>query len=1278
MIRLSSSLGDLKAHYDVVVVGSGYGGAITAARLSGTVKGDGSEVSVCVLERGEELHPGEYPGRLHRALQRFQVHVGGKRFGSATGLYEFRLGRDLNVVQGCGLGGGSLINANAVVAPTKEVLDDRVWPDALRARARAKKWYTLPFLKVRRALRAVPYAAEELREGDPKQWPRLAKLEALRKSSKDFANAEFGRPALAVTFHPYRDGHTGVLQRSCTLCGDCVSGCNYGSKNTLLMNYLPHARRRGSEIFSEVRVRRIERIPAPPGTELQGQAKPFDDKRDPTGPGRWLLRIEPLNTRREAYDSPDLFVTADVVVLAAGSLGSTEILLRSSTLNGGDLALPPSLGTRFSGNGDVIAFGYNNDEPIVAFGAGARLVQERRATGPTITGMMDLRDGRALADQTIIQEGVIPGAVASPMRLVLPFFSWLLGKDTDRGFRDRIGELWRELVSVVRGAYHGALRHTQTYLVMGHDGSKGRLALWQDRLRVQWRDLGESEYFQKVNSDLLKATKTLGGTHVINPFWSARLGRRTTTVHPLGGCPMADSPDRGVVNHAGRVFRPDANDPEDGPFHEGLYVADGAIIPRSLGANPLLTISALADRNAQLLIKQRGWKQRVLTKAKQVPGQTARLGLRFSERLRGWIEPHPGAPTALSGGGLEAVLTVESDNLDEMSRDGNHVAKLYGTILWPCQYGAESLTATGTFQLFAHDPDRVETRRMRYEMTWRSKSGDEYHFSGRKTIFNNPNAIDVWHDVTRLAFDLKQGGRPVGRGRMRLPGADLYRLISSARVTGATSVRQSVFGRLRFVRFYIKTIISQFAWLVRPSDVADPYERETRIPYLRRPSRTHLIRTGDGAGITLTRHNKRGGRKGPVVLAPGFGTSTIAFVMSTNDRFKTKDGACVVPDNPIRFVDEEGGIQIRRSFTDFLVEKGYDVWLLDYRVSELSEASGTQFTMDDIAKYDWPAAVQEVLRTRNREEETAEFGRTESVQLLGHCVGSATLLMSLLGGHLKDSQVRSVICSQALTHLDQPVVNRLKARVRLASMFHRIGSWPTFNPDFDVRSGYFHRWLDLLLRLHPGERCRNPVCRRIHFLYGGVNRHEQLNAGTHDAMHEMFNEANVTTFEHLSALIREGCLVNAKGEHTYLTPEAIANMRLPVGLMQGEANQIFRKRGLHWSYDWLRNTALGEDLDVREGLQHGHLHGPEGSLPGLYNKMFIQGTTTGQDSPGRDRYGHMDCFIGRDPWHDVFEKIHEELQRGDRVAAYLTRHTDDVAASVDEGWTVPSPLLYPS
>ena len=240
MNRLSLALDQLKEHYTVVVVGSGYGGSITASRLARAGQ------RVCLLERGREILPGEYPDTEPEALREVQADTPPKRVGSPTGLYDFRVNPDINVFVGCGLGGTSLVNASVSIEADPRVFQDPVWPASLR-----NDLNTLVaegFQRAEEMLKPVRY---------PESQPPLRKVDAMRQSAARM-DATFERVRINVTFED-RVNEAGVEQKACLLCGDCVTGCNHHAKNTVLMNYLPDAANHGAEIFTETQVRYLER-----------------------------------------------------------------------------------------------------------------------------------------------------------------------------------------------------------------------------------------------------------------------------------------------------------------------------------------------------------------------------------------------------------------------------------------------------------------------------------------------------------------------------------------------------------------------------------------------------------------------------------------------------------------------------------------------------------------------------------------------------------------------------------------------------------------------------------------------------------------------------------------------------------------------------------------------------------------------------------------------------------------------------------------------------------
>ncbi|HVE07730.1 MAG TPA: GMC family oxidoreductase N-terminal domain-containing protein, partial [Paraburkholderia sp.] len=328
MNRLSSALEAMKPHYEVIVVGSGYGGAIAASRMARAQR------DVCVLERGREFMAGDYPATPVEGLTQVQYNTGLAQVGSPLALLEVHVNPDVNVVVGCGLGGTSLINANVALEPDPRLWDDPRWPAALRAdQSGRERGYTL----ARQMLQPSPV---------PDDFPPLPKLKALELSAQKLGMEDrFYRPPVTVTF---KDGKNaaGVEQQRCIGCGDCNSGCNHGAKNSTHMNYLPDAVAHGAQIFTGVAVHSV----------LRDEAQQ-----------KWRVRYQPVGLGRELYGAPEMSVTADIVILGAGTLGSTSILLRSREAG---LAVSGELGRHFTANGDVLAFAFNTDHDINGVGWG--------------------------------------------------------------------------------------------------------------------------------------------------------------------------------------------------------------------------------------------------------------------------------------------------------------------------------------------------------------------------------------------------------------------------------------------------------------------------------------------------------------------------------------------------------------------------------------------------------------------------------------------------------------------------------------------------------------------------------------------------------------------------------------------------------------------------------------------------------------------------------------------------------------------------------------------
>jgi cholesterol oxidase len=540
MTRLARPLDRLQPHYDVLVVGSGYGGAVAASRLARAGR------RVAVLERGREFVTGEFPTRFPDLRRHVQLSGRRVRMGPPTGLYDVRLGEDMHVLVGCGLGGGSLINAGVALRPDPRVFGDEVWPGQIAHDGLLEAGYARASQWVRPAR-------------DPRAAQRV-KYQALARCGAALGREPVAAPvtvSFEATVNP-----AGIAQPACTGCGDCCGGCNVGAKNTVALTYLPDAVRHGAEIFTHAKVHHVSKART----------------------GRWHVHVE---RQDDAGGSEPFSVSADIVVLAAGTLGSTEILLRSREKG---LPLSDRLGMGFSANGDIIAFGYGAKLAVDAIGVGHPPRVEGIDVGASVSGQIELVDEQDLANSLTIQEGVLPSVLA-PMLPVL--------------FMPN-GRLLGTLKSLAAGVYKGPLASLQTFFAVSHDSAAGRLVLEDDRVALRWPAAKDEPVYARLDAALQALVAHAGGSYVKNPLAGTVMGHQPATAHPLGGCGMGHDRSSGVVDHKGNVFDGRAG-AGSSDVHEGLLVIDGSIMPRSLGVNPLLTITALAERAMMHLARDRGF-----------------------------------------------------------------------------------------------------------------------------------------------------------------------------------------------------------------------------------------------------------------------------------------------------------------------------------------------------------------------------------------------------------------------------------------------------------------------------------------------------------------------------------------------------------------------------------------------------------------------------------------------------------------------------------------------
>ena len=521
----------MSQQFDALVIGSGFGGAIAACRIA--EKG----MKVLVLERGRRWTADNYPRRpsdpwVFNASQ--PAHQ--------NGWLDLRFFRNMTVAQAAGVGGGSLAYSSVALEAHASLFANG-WPPEI----------TYEELKPCYASVTRTMNLQTVPDGQLTQRYKLAREAAEKLGHRD----RFSKAPLAVTFSqdwnyqledPFNSRHSktftnehGQQQGTCIHLGNCDIGCDVRAKNTLDLNYIPRAEQHGAEVRPLHLVRLIE----PRGS---GYRVVFD-------------RIEKGRLIRGEETAAHLF-------LAAGSLGSTELLLRCRDEYRTLPNLSRALGQHWNANANVLSMATYHDASRV-----------QQTLGPSISSVIDYMDKSEGGQQFVVEDDGFPNVLLNALRACLA-----AGPRTDLG-----RSVLQQIEAHVSGDERS--RNLMLWLGAGIDAAGGQLTLrrsllspWKRTLDLRWNPDPSRAVVETIRDVHRRLTEVTGGKLNPNPAWE--VFRSLMTLHPLGGCKMGVTAETGVVNHLGHVFN-----------YPNLYVVDGAILP-SIGRNPSHTIAALAERIA--------------------------------------------------------------------------------------------------------------------------------------------------------------------------------------------------------------------------------------------------------------------------------------------------------------------------------------------------------------------------------------------------------------------------------------------------------------------------------------------------------------------------------------------------------------------------------------------------------------------------------------------------------------------------------------------------------
>lgn len=511
--------------FDYLVIGSGFGGSVSALRLA--EKG----YRVAVLERGKRWRTEDFP-KSNWNLRKYLWAPMMRCFG----IQAITLLRDVMILHGCGVGGGSLVYANTLLVPPDRVFADPKWSVLGNWKENLAPHYATAQRMLGVVTAPCPTESDHLLREIADELGRGHTYHATE------VGVYFGRPGQTVP-DPYFGGE-GPERAGCTECGGCMVGCRHNAKNTLDKNYLFFAEKLGVQVIPETQVLDVRELPA-------GGYEVFTHKITD-----WIIK------RRRTF-------RVRGVVFSGGVLGTVPLLLKCKAR--GSLArLSDALGTYVRTNSEALV-GSTARKNDVDYSRGVAIASGFWPTDDTHIEMV--RYGRGQDFMSLLCTVLVGGGPPWPRPLRL------------------LGEVVRHPLRFLRMCNpFGWARRTGILLVMqllpNHMSlrwrrrwfwpfAKGLDSEWQSSEKVP-------KYFPIANQTAQRLAEKMHGDP--SSTVAEVIFNTTSTAHILGGCSMGADASQGVIDSLGRVYG-----------YDNLYVADGSIVPVNLSVNPSLTICALSE-----------------------------------------------------------------------------------------------------------------------------------------------------------------------------------------------------------------------------------------------------------------------------------------------------------------------------------------------------------------------------------------------------------------------------------------------------------------------------------------------------------------------------------------------------------------------------------------------------------------------------------------------------------------------------------------------------------